>query len=699
MSRCSCYIIPFLALLLFHQVAIQVAMADGEIDPVQAGLGFFDGATNVGPAEGNPPSRRVFAGEEVVGYLLSSWEVVQSTGYSRKPIDILIGLDLDARIAGTVLVSHHEPILIIGVKDADLEAFVDAFKDHDVREPILVTKRGREAGAIDAVSGATVSSRVIADSILRAGRAVAIIRGILSGAGGNLDFESFERASWSQLVEEGSLASRALTVGEVTAAFAAKDGYYFPPSVTPPDESKKFNALFAGLATPARVGRSLFGEKFFNRIMAELGTADQLIFVAGSGLYSFKGTAYRRDAVFDRIRIRQGERAISLKADRYEQIEYLPIEGVPTFREMALFVVPTAEEFDPAQPWNLELTVTGRGIGGEALGLVFETEYVLPERYRLAESAIEPEPLWRFVWEEKAWEVVTLVIILTALTGVLVFQDSVARRRKVYRVVRIGFLVITLGWIGWYAGAQLSVVNVLTFAESIMTDFRWEFFLIEPLIFVLWGYVAVVLLFWGRGVFCGWACPFGALQELTNRLARIANVPQWRLPFGLHERLWPIKYVVFLALFALFLQDQVLTIRAAEVEPFKTAIVLTFDRAWPFIVYALILLVAGLFVNRAFCRYLCPLGAALALPARNRMFEWLKRRWQCGSPCQQCAQACPVQAIHPDGKINPNECVNCLQCQVYYFDDTVCPPLIERRKRREKRNADRLAREEGRVPI
>ena len=49
-----------------------------------------------------------------------------------------------------------------------------------------------------------------------------------------------------------------------------------------------------------------------------------------------------------------------------------------------------------------------------------------------------------------------------------------------------GSLVFTLVWIGWIANAQLSVVNVLTFANSLMTDFSWTYFLLAPLIFILW---------------------------------------------------------------------------------------------------------------------------------------------------------------------------------------------------------------------
>ena len=98
-----------------------------------------------------------------------------------------------------------------------------------------------------------------------------------------------------------------------------------------------------------------------------------------------------------------------------------------------------------------------------------------------------------------------------------------------------------------------------------------------------------------------------------------------KVPWGLHERLWPIKYIIFLGLFGLSLYSVALAEVLAEVEPFKTAIILKFAREWPFVIYALTLLAAGLFIERFFCRYLCPLGAALAIPGRIRMFEWLKR--------------------------------------------------------------------------
>jgi NosR/NirI family nitrous oxide reductase transcriptional regulator len=302
-------------------------------------------------------------------------------------------------------------------------------------------------------------------------------------------------------------------------------------------------------------------------------------------------------------------------------------------------------------------------------------------------SADEDEPLWMKIWRGNVVKISTTMVALGALTLIFFFQNALVRRPKVYTWVRRGYLLFILVWLGWYANAQLSVVNVLTFANSLLTGFSWEYFLSAPLIFLLWASIAAGLLFWGRGPFCGWLCPFGALQELLNNVAQAVKIPQYRLPWGLHERLWPIKYIIFLGLFGMSLYSTAFAEQLAEVEPFKTAIVLKFAREWPFVIYALTVLSAGLFVERFFCRYMCPLGAALAIPGRIRMFEWLRRWPECGTPCQRCAKECPVQAIHPEGHINVNECIYCMHCQELYFDDHRCPHMIQVRLKREKRDA------------
>ena len=79
-----------------------------------------------------------------------------------------------------------------------------------------------------------------------------------------------------------------------------------------------------------------------------------------------------------------------------------------------------------------------------------------------------------------------------------------------------------------------------------------------------WAVVTVVLtIIFGR-FFCGWVCPFGALQELMNKLAKALKIPQVVVPWGLHERLWALKYIIFLALLGFSMHSLVLAERLAE---------------------------------------------------------------------------------------------------------------------------------------
>ena len=298
---------------------------------------------------------------------------------------------------------------------------------------------------------------------------------------------------------------------------------------------------------------------------------------------------------------------------------------------------------------------------------------------------VPPEPLWESAWKSRIWHVVVLSTALFLLLLILFFQDWLARHPTLLVHVRTGYLIFTLIFIGWIGLAQLSVVNVLTFVHALLRNFSWEGFLLDPMLFLLWSFVAMTVLLWGRGVYCGWLCPFGALQELSYRVAKRLKLPDWEPPALIHERLLALKYVLLLALFGLSLQSLAQAEVIAEIEPFKTVFALRFERAWPFVLYALLLVFAGLFVRKAFCRYVCPLGAALTFPGRFRIFDWLRRRKECGRPCQTCYRECEVRAIQPTGEINEVECHYCLDCQVTYWDDHKCPPLVEQHKKVERR--------------
>ena len=300
-------------------------------------------------------------------------------------------------------------------------------------------------------------------------------------------------------------------------------------------------------------------------------------------------------------------------------------------------------------------------------------------------SIFEEEPAWKQLWRERALELGIVFAALLLLMTILFFQDWLVKHAVLFHRLRVAYLLFTVFFIGFYCSAQLSVINLLAFFHSLSSGFSWDTLLIEPTVFMLWGFVAVSILLWGRGVYCGWLCPFGAAQDLISKLANRLGFEGYRLPQMVHERLWAIKYFILIALVGLSLDSMVSAAKLAEIEPFKTTFILRFMREPVYVAYAVALLAVSALNSKFYCKYLCPLGAGLSIITRFRIFDWLRRRTDCGKPCQACAHQCQIAAIKPTGEIIDNECHYCLECQVTYWNDQQCPPLVDKRKKREAR--------------
>nr|WP_010396550.1 NosR/NirI family protein [Paracoccus sp. TRP] len=689
--------------LLFPALPAAAESVLAQLLPQQHAADLVPGADAFGPIRSDLAVAPVLKGGETVAHAFVTSDFVGTTGYSGKPIHTLVALDKDAKVAGVQLVRHSEPIVLIGIPEARVKALVEGYQGLDL---VAEAQSGGTAHEVEIISGATVTVMVIDDSITRSGLKVARALGLgglapeaaATGPEFEIDPDAAAPADWHEIEGDGTLRRLSLDVGQVNAAFAANpDPRAAERALGAPPETT-FIEMHAGLVSVPAIGKAVIGEAQQANLQSWLGEGDHAIAVMGRGLYSFKGSGYVRGGIFDRIVLIQDDVSVRFRDRDHRRLNGIAAEGAPEFTEMDLFRIPAASGFDPAKPFRIQLLVQ-REVGPiDKVFHTFDLGYQLPQRYlrRLAvptpeAAATQSEPdegaaqaqLWKRIWLDSKARIVGLGAMLLVLTGVFFFQSFATRSERAFYIFRMGFLTVTLVWLGWYANAQLSVVNLMALFGSLVSGFSWQAFLLDPLTFVLWFAVAAALLFWGRGAYCGWLCPFGALQELTNQIARKLRIPQWTLPWGLNERLWPVKYMIFLGLFGVSLMSVEQAEHLAEVEPFKTAIILKFVRAWPFVAYAAALLIAGLFVERFYCRYLCPLGAALAIPARMRMFDWLKRYHECGNPCQTCARQCPVQAIHPTGEINPNECINCLHCQVLYQSKSVCPVVIKKLKRRE----------------
>ncbi|WP_174604232.1 transcriptional regulator NosR [Pseudomonas mandelii] len=659
----------------------------------------FPQTDSVSAPEGRFKVRTLSAAGKVLGYVFQSLDVVDIPAYSGKPINTQVILDTAGAIQDAYVLEHHEPILLIGIPEAKLHGFSARYKGIKVSQRVVVGHSSDpKAVTVDAIAGATVTAMVVNEVIMRAAHDVAVSLKLIEDTGGvarmpaTVRQDFFEPATWEQLTGNGAIRRLNLTRGQVDAAFKGTDAEGVENAAAD-QVDETFIELYTADLNPPTIGRALLGDNQYRFLMQDLKPGEQAIVVLGRGLFSYKGSGYVRGGIFDRVQLRQFGNVISFRDMDHQRLSDVFAKGMPEFTEMSIFIVREPARFDPGSPWSLELLV--RRQTGPLSGTFssFELPYQLPEPYlerplpsaeELAALEEAGRPMWLTIWYQKSFQITVLGSALLLLMAILFLQDSFTRRPRFLHWLRRGYLVFTVVFLGWYALGQLSVVNVLTFAHALFDHFRWELFLTDPLIFMLWVFTAASILLWGRGVFCGWLCPFGALQELINEAARKLRIPQYELPFAVHERLWAIKYIILLLLFGLSLESMSTAELFAEVEPFKTAVTLKFDRQWWFVLYAVALLVINLFTRKVYCRYICPLGAALAIPSKFRLFDWLKRRKDCGTPCQLCAKECEIQAIHPDGRINANECHYCLDCQMTYQNDNKCPPLINKRKKRGK---------------
>jgi transcriptional regulator of nitric oxide reductase len=675
----------------------------------------YPAAERLGVEEGSPPAIAVFQGGKIVAYVFSTLDIIAATGYSATPFDVIAGVDVSGRITGAKVVFHEESMI---VHDSVRQRQLDTLLAREAGRPL---RGGTNALPPDYVDGATISARAMRAAVLStaglvlrprlvrtADTAVAPVTAVNPvpvPTVPTLDLESFSIKSWDDLVAEGAVLRRRVTSGEVATALAdtGAAGVRLDWPLGAGDDL--YIEFMTALVTPPAIGGNLLGLLKFEEYKGTLPGGAHAIYVASNGPYDFLGTKYFQESEghrFDRLRVVQDGKTFG-----FVQSDYAFATPLEKQQVTGLFALPANSGFDPLKPWRLEILVNSTST--PPVTVAFALDYKVPDAYILQvpdprAPAPQPEPQpqpppepqpellpellppvtpsWVEAWREARVNIAILAVLLSVLTLIFMFQGTLARSRVAHRIVRTGFLLVVLVWLGWTAGVQLSIVNVVNYVSAPINRVDTSFYLAEPLMVIIAGYTLVSVLLIGRGVFCGWLCPFGALQELLAQLSRALRVPQWNPPLALEKRLWLGKYIAAGAVLALVMTEVDPAGASLEIEPFKTAITTKFTRAWPYLFYAGAVLAIGLFSERAYCRFLCPLGGLLALLDRLHLLTLLKRRPECGSACRLCERGCPVRAIAPTGKIITAECFQCLDCQVEYHDEKRCPPLARAAKLR-----------------
>lgn len=657
---------------------------------------LFPAATVIEDKLPDFPVYPVYQLQQLLGYAYVSTDFTRIQGFAGKPITMMIGLDTRGRFTGVKVLHHHEPVFLHGLGEEPLTEFVNQYQGNALTDQIIVqasggSGRNRQGDQVyfDGVSKATVSVLIINDTVLSSALKVARnkLDGFTQAAPTRARQDMYRPLTWPQMLEQGYVQQASISPADVESQIGRPLALY--PEDMEPEAGAPFSQLYFAYLNSPMVGRNLLGDDGYRALQARFGENDRVMLVMSRGRYTAVAPDFVPGSSPLRLGARQGQLAVELRDLHWLQgMTTLAADGAPAMATMNLFRMGGNAGYNPGAEIAFHLDVSLPRNHLVVDNARFEIPVHFPEDLFETVEADNGQParapVWVGLWQERWWQISLTVMALTLLTVFFARQKSLTRHPALIRRFRWGFLAFTLFFLGFYAQGQLSVVNIYTLFLALWDGFSLDVFLLDPVIFILWSYTFVTLFIWGRGVFCGWLCPFGALQEMVSWLGQKLGLRQIRVPEHWHRQLILLKYPILLGLVGTAFYSLTLAEQLAEVEPFKTSITLYFTRYWPFVAYALVLLAAGLFIHKFYCRYLCPLGAGLAVLGRFRIFSWLERVKRCGQPCQHCKNECGINAIRKDGRIDYDECIQCLECVVILRDQTQCVDAIVRNKQQQK---------------
>jgi len=253
----------------------------------------------------------------------------------------------------------------------------------------------------------------------------------------------------------------------------------------------------------------------------------------------------------------------------------------------------------------------------------------------------------------------TLLAAFIALALVSFFRKSV---RWKYAA-----LVAAVGYLGFYKSSLVSISDVFR-----LTDLNLPPFSYSLAWYLFSGFVVVSTVLWGR-LYCGRICAFGALTQLMD--AALPKKLRVDVPPAIERKAIWIKYGLLGALVLYYVVTKDLARPVQYAEPFWM-----FSRfgTTPMWIGLAVLLTATVFVRNLYCRFLCPVGAALGIISNLTVFKI--KRWSECQTCKICEKTCEWGAIRGP-KIIASECVRCDDCERLYMDQKKCPHwIILRRK-------------------
>lgn len=622
MKRQLGYGILLLCLLLgagsvFAQTPFSRQVTEAQLKDVMPAAHRFSDKT------GNPPVFTAFttdpvSGEDViVGYVFQTSDLPpEEIGFS-STIDVLVGLDLAATVTAIKVLDYNESFLSSRGDFLSIRPFQEQFRRKPLSAPFRV---GRD---IDGVSRATITSWATSRGVYNAARRVA--QAYLTGSGFSAAADSAGNArehlaplNWDDMKTQGLV--------QVMSARL-------------PDDTR-LTLSFAYMGHEV-LGEILVGNDAYSRAERDASSRfdDGKLMLVGIG--GNASDPFRQE----RFAIQQGD--VSYPMPRRQTVyagsaDQGKITGQANFA-VAMILDPGMDlsqpftvSYDPQngqQPYAIDIQ-----LGGIALDLALGRDIRAPGELSMDDmmQASDSGLLTDINWAR----VLPLLLIFTLVMAAFLRKD--ARLRWLT-------LSVTLIYLGFINGGFLSVshiTNTINLGPSmILSDL--------PLLIIV-VFTLITTLIWGR-VFCSSLCPFGALQDMITRI--VPRRWQKTVPAFIHDKALYLKYGALALIIIMALVQSDISI-FQYFEPFGTL----FFYSTSIVLWTILLLIllASAVVKRFYCRYMCPLGAALGVLS---LISWrrIRRVPQC-TVCKVCEHACPTGAIR-NHQIDFKECVRCDICE------------------------------------
>lgn len=596
--------------------------------------------------------------EKLINYIFYTTDISDKLAYSGKPLDMLVLLKSDKiTIDHIKLIKHSEPILLTGIPIEKLLEALSFYKGKNIKKKINIGNDSTGEISIPIIAGATVTSLILHEVILDSSREVSKILG--------------EKINNNDT--EGSLNTKfkKFTLDDLKKIGAIKN-YRLDSNFNENEKADKNSLLidiyFTDLKHPS-IGINILGKIEYEDLFKDLTNNESAILILNKSEWSFKGSGFARGGIYERFHIEQNDNTFRFRGQNFKHVFELELMDIEHFRESGIFIL-NNKNFKPWQEWKLGLLYDYKK---------YYADFQMPDKF-----CVKPETKIYKIWKSKIKYIAMLITLW--LTAIIVFikRDKLSKNSFYLSMIYGCILILDIYIIGIIFEGQPSVVNIFALTNNLKNI---KIYILDPCLFIGWVMIIATILIWGKALFCGWICPFGALQEVIFKIRSMLIQNDKSIEFSkkITNKLKNLRYIIFISLLIISFKNIDLAQKLSEIEPFKTTWLIGIKNR-PILIssYTVSILIISIFTYRFFCRFICPLGAFLSILSYFTIFR-LKRRGTC-SVCKICKHKCNSMAINNKGEIDPKECLGCFTCVNNMHNENVCPPFknLTLRKKYEK---------------